>query len=325
MAVRYHEFGGPEVLRWEDAPAPIITADQVLIEVKAAGVSNADLARRSGAHADVKFPASLGMDAAGLIIDIGTQVSGLSIGDRVLANASLPACQAELVAVNAREVFSIPEALSFIHAAAIPLSFLPAYHVLKTVSPIQVGETVAVQGAMSNVGAAAIQLAKHWGAFVIATTSTDGSIELLSALGANVCISSSEFNFSAEVSRISNGKGADKILKCAGGESLWQSLNSLAPGGDLVICETSGGVFPSNFAEALVSRNLRITGVNIESAPWNRELHREALEELIELVSLRVLNPVISAAYKMADVAEAHRQISDPKNVGTVVLLREAS
>jgi len=152
-AVRYHECGEAEVLRWESIPDPVPNADELLIKVEAAGVNYADVMRRSGKyHFKVEFPALLGTEAAGTVVSIGANVKDFSIGDRVFCRTTTAGCQAEMVVVPAFEVLPIPKNLSFIDAAAIPVTFLTAYHMLKTLAPVRQGETVLIQAAASGVG-----------------------------------------------------------------------------------------------------------------------------------------------------------------------------
>ena len=188
-AVRYHQTGGPEVLRFEDAPEPSCGDGDLVLKVEAAGVNYADVMRRSGMyHFKVDFPAMLGTEAAGTVIAVGRELAGYTIGDRVFTRTTLAGCQAEQVRVPVDEALPMPASLSFVEAASIPVAFLTAYHMLKTLAPLRAGETVLVQAAASGVGTAAVQLARAWGAKVLATASTEAKLDLVRTLGADAAI-----------------------------------------------------------------------------------------------------------------------------------------
>jgi NADPH:quinone reductase len=321
-AVRYHECGEAEVLRWEDMADPAVTADDVLIEVKAAGVNYADLMRRSGKyHFKVEFPALLGTEAAGVVVKVGGNVRGIAVGDRVFCRTTLAGCQAELVSVPAIEVMKMPDGLSFVDAAAVPVTFLTAYHMLKTLAPLKASEPVLIQAAASGVGSAAVQLAKCWGAKVIATASSERKLEFVRSLGADVCIDYTKVDFVAECMSITNNVGVDRVLECVGGEILTKSLNALAPGGRLMIYGRASGSFPMISPEIMFAKNLQVIGLNIGGAPWTLAMHRVALEEIVGLIASGKIRPVISETIRFKDVQAAHHHLSDRKTMGKVVLV----
>jgi NADPH2:quinone reductase len=320
-AVRYHTFGGPEVLRWEEAPEPSVGADDVLIEVAAAGVNFADLMRRSGRyHGKDAFPAMLGTEAAGTVVSVGDRAAALGPGHRVLCRSTVPGCQAERVAVPAFQALPIPANCSFVEAAAIPVVFLTAYHLLKTLAPRRPGETVLVQAAASGVGTVAIQLARLWGARVFATASSEDKLLLAKRLGAEECINYATADFVDEVLRRTGNRGVDRVLECVGGEVLTKSVKALAPGGRLMIYGRASGALPPLAADEVFAKNLHVSGLNIGGAPWEPGQHRAALEECLALVEAGRVKPVISAVFKLAQVAEAHAYLAQRRTMGKVVL-----
>lgn len=320
-AVRYHAFGGPEVLRWEEAPEPTVGAEDVLIDVQAAGVNFADLMRRSGRyHGQDPLPARLGTEAAGTVRAVGERVTTLRPGARVLCRSTVPGCQAERVAVPAFQALAIPPSCSFVEAAAIPVAFLTAYHLLKTLAPLAPGETVLVQAAASGVGTVAVQLAKLWGARVFATASSAEKLLLAKRLGADETIDYVAGDFAAEVRRLTGGRGVDRVLECVGGEVLTRSLAALAPGGRLLVYGRASGALPALSADEIFGRNLHVSGLNIGGAPWNLAQHRAALEECLALVEAGRVRPVVSAVFPLARVAEAHAHLAHRRAMGKVVL-----
>jgi len=321
-AVRYHETGEAEVLRWESVPDPVPGDRDVLIKVEAAGVNYADVMRRSGKyHFKVEFPAPLGTEAAGTVVKTGRDVKDFSVGERVFCRTTSAGCQAEMVVAPETEVLRMPQGLSFIDAAAIPVIFLTAYHMLKTLAPLRAGETVLIQAAASGVGTAAVQLCKVWGATVIATASSDKKLEFVKALGADHVINYQQRDFVAESLRITGGVGVDRVLECVGGDVLTKSIDALAPGGRLMIYGRASGNLPAIMPEQIFAKNLQINGLNIGGKPWTLAIHRAALDEIIALVTSGKVKPVISETFPMKKVIDAHHHLSNRKTIGKVILI----
>jgi NADPH2:quinone reductase len=321
-AVRYHECGEAEVLRWESVPDPAPGSDELLIKVEAAGVNYADVMRRSGKyHFKVEFPALLGTEAAGTVAKVGANVKGFSVGDRVFCRTTAAGCQAEMVVTPALEVIPLPKNLSFIDAAAIPVVFLTAYHMLKTLAPVRQGETILIQAAASGVGTAAVQLAKVWGARIFATASSDEKLELVKKLGADICINYVKTDFVADVMKLTNGLGIDRVLECVGGDILTKSIDALAPGGMLMIYGRASGHLPPIMPEQIFAKNLHIVGLNIGGKPWTQAVHRAALDDILALAASGQIKAVISQTFPMSQVKEAHKHLSNRKTMGKVVLV----
>jgi NADPH2:quinone reductase len=321
-AVRYHETGEVDVLRWEDAPDPRVGPEDVLIKVEAAGVNYADVMRRSGKyHFKTEFPSLLGTEAAGTVVKTGADVKNFKEGDRVFCRTTAAGCQAELVSAPVSEVVRMPASISFAEAAAIPVIFLTAYHMLKTLAPLRAGETVLVHAAASGVGTAAVQLAKVWGAKVIATASAREKLDLVRQLGADHCINYVEKDFVAEVLRLTDQVGVDRVLECVGGDVLLNSFTALAPGGRLMIYGRASGSLPPLPPEQIFAKNLQIYGLNIGGQPWTQKVHRAALDEILQLMAKGKVKPVISRTFTMAEVSDAHRYLSNRQTMGKVILV----
>jgi NADPH2:quinone reductase len=321
-AVRYHQCGDADVLRWEAAPDPVPGDDEVLIKVEAAGVNFADLMRRSGRyHFKTEFPAMLGTEAAGVVQECGGNFANFATGDRVFCRTTAAACQAELVVAPVSETIPIPAALSFVDAAAVPVVFLTAYHMLKTLAPVRPGENILIQAAASGVGTAAVQLAKIWGGRVLATASSDEKLDLVRRLGADACINYAKLDFVSEVMGHTSGAGVDRVLECVGGDVLLKSIDALAPGGMLMIYGRASGDLPPLPAEQIFAKNLHVIGLNIGGQPWTQAHHRNAIDEILDLVAEGRIKPVISKVFPMARVVEVHNYLSDRKTMGKVVLV----
>ena len=257
-AVRINEFGGVDVLKWEEVAEPKARPDYVVIKVESAGVNYADLMRRAGGYPGPDLPSSLGLEAAGTVVEVGENVSGITMGQRVMAMG--PQGQAEYVAVNANFVFPYPETLDPVQAGGIPIVFLTSYHLLKTRGQMQSGDTVLIQAGASGVGTVAIQMAKAWGAKVIATASTQEKLDLATSLGADVVINYTTQDFEAEIEEQTGGKGVELILECVGtNATIDQAVENARKGSDIIVV----GVFEEKASVNMglvQDRELRIIG-----------------------------------------------------------------
>src|ERR671914_483971 len=282
-AVRIHEFGGLDVLRWEDVPVPRPRPNQVLIKVESSGVNYADTIRRQGNYPGPDLPSTLGLEAAGIIEELGENVTGLTVGQRVMAMG--PQGNAEYVAVNANFVFPYPETVDPVQAGGMPIVFLTAYHLLKTRGQVQPGDTVLIQAGASGVGTVATQLAEAWGARVITTASTQDKLELSRSLGADVTINYTAQDFEAEVQRLTDGKGVELVLECVGGPVLEKSLRCVASYGRLISYGNASGT-PANLPSSeITSLNRTVIGFSMGRSPIGKLDHQGAMSELFPLIS----------------------------------------
>lgn len=320
-AIRMHTLGGPEVLRYEEVPAPQVGEGQMLIKVAAAGVNYADLSRRKGTYArQIPLPFILGSEVAGTIVQVGPGVDGFKAGDRVMAWPGRGG-YAEYVAAPAVSVYAIPSTLSFEQAAGMPVVFLTAYHLLKTCAHVRPGETVLVQAAASGVGTIAVQLAKLWGARVIATASTDDKLKRVQELGADILINYRECDFAAEVRTLTDQRGVEIVLECVGGEVLTKSLTCLAPMGRLIIYGRASGTLPMLDPAQILTHNIAVIGLHLGMPPWRPEMHRDPMQELLGLVQAGQVKPIVDRAFPLTDAAAAHQYLADRRTMGKVVLI----
>ena len=317
-AVRIHEFGGLDVLKWEDAPDPEPRAHQALIRVDAAGVNYADLMRRGGGYPGPDLPAALGLEAAGTVVAVGDEVAGLSVGQRVMAMG--PGGQAELVAVNGNFVFPYPETIDPVQAGGMPIVFLTAYHLLKTRGQLEPGHTVLIQAGASGVGTVAIQLAKAWGARVIATASTQDKLDLCRSLGADVVINYTEQDFEEAVNEQSGGAGVELILECVGGPVLEKSLRCVASYGRMITYGNASGTPASLPAGEIFAANRTVIGFSIGRSPQGRLDHQAAMAEIFPLLADGKARLVVDQVLPMSEVAAAHRHLAGRGTRGKVIL-----
>lgn len=335
-AVRIYEFGGPEVLRYEDAPDPQLRKDQVLVRVRACAMNHLDLWVRKGLPG-VKLPHILGSDIAGEVVGVGEYVSGISVGQRVLI-APMHFCNhcdrcvaglqnqcreftvrgngvdggnCELIAVPQACVISIPDSLSFEQAASVPLVFLTAWHMLVGRAGIHPGQTVLVLGANSGVGIAGIQVAKLFQCTVIATAGDEHKMAKARELGADHVINHYKQKISDEVRRITNKQGVDVVMEHVGLATWEESLRSLKPAGTLVTCGATTGPQVGIDLRFVYSRQLSILGSYMGTMG---ELH-----DVLKHVFTGRLKPVVDRTFPLQDARAAHEYLAASKMFGKVV------
>ncbi len=317
-AVRIHEFGGPEVLRYEDAPEPQPGAGEALVRVHAASINRGDLSIRAGAFGNPGFPLTIGWEVAGTVEALGPGVEGLAPGARVLAYGPWGG-YAEKAVFTAANTVPIPDSLGFAEAATIPVVFVSAWYALIERAATQPGETVLVQAAGSGVGMASIQLARHLGARVIATGGSPAKLELARQLGAEHVINYEESDFEADVKRITDGRGADVVVDVVGGEVLAKSLRALAPGGRVIVVGNSSRQSATIDPNLLLANRAvmgMMTGLLREPGK-----DRGRIEQILALIQQGRLRPVVDRTFPLSQAAEAHRYLEGRSNVGKVALV----
>jgi NADPH:quinone reductase-like Zn-dependent oxidoreductase len=336
-AVRIHEFGGPEVLRYEDVLDPKPRKDQVLIRVRACALNHLDLWVRKGLPG-VPLPHILGSDIAGEIVEVGEYVTGFKTGLRVLL-APMHFCNhcakcvaglqnqcpefsvlgnrvdggdCELIAVAAVNVMPIPEALEFVQAASVPLVFLTAWHMLTGRAAIRPGQTVLVLGASSGVGIAAIQIAKLYQATVITTAGNEEKLAKARTLGADHGINHYQQKISEEVRRITNKQGVDIVIEHVGPATWEESVKSLRPAGTLVTCGATTGPNAGIDLRFVYSRQLSLLGSYMGTMG---ELH-----EVLGHVFAGRLKPVVDRTFPLQEIRAAHEHMERSQMFGKIVL-----
>ncbi|MFQ6028504.1 MAG: zinc-binding alcohol dehydrogenase family protein [Dehalococcoidia bacterium] len=317
-AVRIHEFGGLEVLRWEETDEPKPRSGQVLIKVESSGVNYADIMRRQGGYPGPDLPATLGLEAAGTITELGEGVTGLTVGQRVMGMG--PQGNAEYVAINANYVFPYPETMDPVQAGGMPIVFLTSYHLLKTRGQLQPGDTVLVQAGASGVGTVAIQLAKAWGARVITTASTQDKLDLARSLGADVTINYIEQDFEAVVKEETGGSGVELVLECVGGPVLEKSVRCVASYGKLISFGNASRTPAALASSDVFEGNRTVIGFSMGRSPQGRLDHKTAMAELLPMLAEGKARLVVDRVIPMSDAAQAHEHLSNRGTRGKVIL-----
>jgi NADPH:quinone reductase-like Zn-dependent oxidoreductase len=338
-AVRFHQHGGLEVLKYEEAPQPKIQPNEVLVRVKACALNHLDIFLRQGVGAwKLPMPHIVGSDVSGEVAEVGSLVQRVKSGERVLLCPGISCGQCEMcckgldsacrsytllgvfvdggyadyVKVPERNVIPIPGDLSFDEAAAIPLVFLTAWHMLFTRAQLRPGEEVLVVGAGSGVGSAAIQTAKLVGARVIATAGADWKLEKARALGADEVINHTRQSIADEVRRLTAKRGVDVIVEHVGAAVWDDCFNSLATYGRLVTCgATSGGELKLN-AQGLFGRQRTVLGSFMGG--------KAELLEALKFVARGRLKAVVDSSFPLAEAAAAQQKMESREFFGKILL-----
>jgi NADPH2:quinone reductase len=310
-AIYITEFGGPEVMKYVDLPEPVPAGSQVLLDVTAIGINYADTHQTENSYLSTqKLPLIPGMEVVGKMPD----------GSRVLALAATGGyCQKTLV--NPKTVIPLPDKVSDGQALAMMVQGSTAHMILKKMGQIKAGESVVIHAGAGGVGSVAIQLAKLWGAFVIAVTSSDEKKKLCLDLGADVVVDANEADLTAALIKANNGKGVDLILEMVGGSTLDQSLEALAAFGRLVVYGMASRKAPKAIHPgALMPKSQSVIGFWLVNALADKELMAEVFMDLFGMIITGKLKPVIGSTYPLSKASDAHRDMLARKTVGKIVL-----
>jgi NADPH:quinone reductase-like Zn-dependent oxidoreductase len=338
-AIRFHQHGGPEVLKYEDAPEPKILADEVLVRVKACALNHLDIWLRRGVPGwKLQMPHIVGSDISGEVAEAGSLVTRIKPGDRVLLAPGIScgqceacfqgldsACRqytlfgvfveggyAEYVKSPEMNVIPVPRDLSFDEAAAVPLVFVTAWHMLFTRAGLKPGEEVLVIGAGSGVGSAAIQIAKLVNARVIATAGAEWKLDRARALGADEVINHTRQSIAEEVRRITHKRGVDVVVDHVGA-AVWEAcFDSLATYGRLVTCGMTTGADLKLNGQALYGRQRTILGSFMGG--------KAELVDALKFVAPGNLKAVIDSAFPLADAAAAQQKMESREFFGKILL-----
>jgi NADPH2:quinone reductase len=319
-AIRIHEVGGPDVMRLEEIEVPRPRRGEVLIKVAAAGVNYADLAQRQGSYLTrTRTPTTLGFEVAGIVEELGPEVSAPAVGTPVVALGN--GGYAEYTTARAESVFPKPASLDFVHAAALPVQGITAYQLLREAARLQAGESVLVHAAAGGVGSFAVQLAKQLGAgLVLGTASTDEKLDYIRRLGADAAINYSADDWAEQVNRASGGRGVDILLEMVGGAIAEQNLRCLAPFGRMVVYGAASGQSIQFSGVQLMYKNQAVIGYWLTAWLSRPERVALAMQELTRLIDEGRLTIVVGQTFPLEEAAQAHRAIAGRRTTGKVVL-----
>ncbi len=317
-AIRFYEFGGPEVLRLEDAPDPKPGDSDVLVSLVASGVNPSEVSRRAGRMGQAAdFPALLGIEGAGTVAEVGKDVASVKVGDRVVVRQP-PYSYAELVVVPERSVFVVPDNLGLVEASTIAIIYTTAWAALCVRGGAKAGDTILVQAAASGVGIAAIQLAKLIGATVIATASSAEKLDWAKQYGLDHGINYVEQDFVEEAKRLTDGRGVDVIVDGVGGDVLAKGINALARFGCLTVFGGAGGRETAFPVASLYRNAVSVIGAGGSLTP------PEDFRQILVWFGEGKLHPTIDRTWPLADAVEAHRYQESRRIKGkSALIIRE--
>jgi NADPH:quinone reductase len=318
-AAVYYETGAPEVLRYEEVPDPVCFPLGVVIKVEAIAIEGGDVLNRFRGEMPSK-PHIVGYQAAGEIIELGSEVKGFRVGDKV-ATVGPFGSHAEKRLVHERTAWKVPAGYDIRKAAAIPVTFGTADECLFEFGRLKKGETVLVQAGASGVGVAAIQLAKRGGArLVLATASSDDRLERLKPLGLDHGINYKRDDVVKEVMRLTAGQGCDVVVDSVGGATLQTSILSLAYRGRVSMVGNAGREPMKVDVGSMMAGNRSLSGVFLGAEIITDRVH-DNIQRLIDEAARGELEVIIDRTFPLSEAAAAHRYIESRQAVGRVVLV----
>jgi zinc-binding alcohol dehydrogenase/oxidoreductase len=321
-AIRIHEDGGPDVLRYEEVEDPAPGPGEILVRLRAASLNHLDLWTRQGLPS-VPKPRILGADGAGLVAALGEGADGVREGQQVVINPGLDegarivgehtdGTHAELVTVPAENVYPLPEGLSFEEAAAFPLVFETAYRMLVTKAGLSAGEWVLVWGIGSGVATAAFEIAKALGARTIVTSSSEDKLARARELGADATVNHETADVAEAVRSATDRKGVDVVVEHVG-EATWKtSLQVAAPNARVAVCGATSGPNPPAALHRIWWKQLTIYGSTMGT--------KADFEGAYELVASGAAKPIVDRVFPLAEAAAAHEYLESGRQFGKVIL-----
>ena len=317
-AIVVREFGQPEVMQLEDVETPQPVGTQVLVKIEAAGVNPVDTYLRSGIHAHApKLPYTPGKDGAGVVEAVGSEVTGLKPGDRVLTAGSISGTYAEYSLCEESHLGKLPDKVEFEMGAGVWTPYATSCRALFQKADEKPGETVLIHGASGGVGLAAVQWAKNAGLTVIGTASSEEGRSLVLSEGADAVFDHHSEDHLGDIREYTEGRGVDIIIEMLANENLERDFEALAMFGRIVVVGNRGSLqFTPRQA---MTKDATIYGMSLFNAPIEKlaEIHGRISEGL----SAGYLRPVVSKTFSLSDAPRAHHEIIETKAAGKIVLV----
>lgn len=326
-AIRVHTLGGPEVLTYEDAPDPEPGPGEALVKIEAAGVNFLDIYYRSGfhwgGHHGRELPYIPGAEGAGTVVALGTNVTDVTIGDRVAWGISNgQGAYAELKAVPVRHLFRIPDSVDFIAAGAVMQQGMTAHYLSNSVRKLGPGDSVLIHAAAGGTGLLLVQMAVRQGSRVIGTVSRAAKVPSVKQAGANHVIVVESQDFSAEVDRLTDGEGCSVVYDSVGKDTFERSLDCLAPLGAMVhYGQSSGKVPPFDTAVLNAKGSISLWRPSLTDYVASRDDVQDRAGEIFRWIEAGELTVTIGASFPLHDAAEAHHQLASRTTIGKLILL----
>ncbi len=320
-AIRIHEHGGPEVMKWEAVDVGNPGEKEIRIRHTAIGLNYIDTYHRTGLY-KIPLPSVIGREAAGVVEAVGSAVTDLKVGDRVAYAATPIGSYSEARLMAADRVVKIPAGVSDQQAASIMLKGITAQYLLKRTYPVKAGETILFHAAAGGVGLILCQWAKHLGASVIGTVGSDEKAKLASAHGCDHVINYSTEDFVARVAEITGGKKCAVVYDGVGKDTFMKSLDCLRPRGMMALFgNASGKVEPFDLGLLAAKGSLYITRPTADTHIATREDLVATTNDLFDVVARGIVKVEINQTYPLKDAAQSHRDLEARKTTGSTVLL----
>ncbi|HXE38919.1 MAG TPA: quinone oxidoreductase [Azonexus sp.] len=320
-AIRIHQTGGPEVLRWEEVDVPAPAAGEARVRHHSVGLNFIDTYHRSGLY-PLPLPAGLGLEGAGVVEAVGVGVSEVKVGDRVAYAGGPVGAYAEVRNIPAHRLLKLPDSIAFNTAAAMMLQGLTTAYLLRKTYHVQAGDAVLIHAAAGGVGLIACQWAKALGATVIGTVGSEAKAVLAKAHGCDHVINYSTENFTARVREITGGEGVPVVYDGVGKDTFMGSLDSLRPMGMLVTYgNASGPVPPLDLLLLSQKGSLFVTRPTLMNYTAKRADLEALGGELFDMVGSGQVRIEVNQTYVLADAAQAHRDLEARKTTGSTILL----
>jgi NADPH2:quinone reductase len=320
-AIRIHETGGPEVMKWEDVDVGGPGEGQVRLRQTAMGLNFIDCYHRMGLYPLPSLPAVIGAEAAAVIEEIGPGVTGLTVGQRV-AYAPVPGAYAEERLIPATKLIALPDEVTDEQAASMMLQGMTARFLVKKTYAIQSGDTILIHAAAGGVGSIVCQWAKHMGATVIGTVGTDEKAELAKANGCDYPIVYTRESFKDRVSEITDGEGLPVVYDSIGKDTFDDSLDCLQPLGTMVTFGNASGPVPPMAPNILAGKgSLFLTRPGLVHYTGKREDLVETANDLFDVVANGHVKVSVNQTYALKDAAQAHIDLEARKTTGSTIFL----
>lgn len=322
-AVVVAEPGGPEQLHLEERPDPHPGDGEVVVRVAAAGVNRADLLQRKGFYPPPPGASDiLGLEASGVVAEVGSAVANLAVGDKVMALLE-GGGYAELAAVRATQVVHVPDNIDLIDAGGIPEVFITAHDALFTRGRLAQGETVLIHGGGGGVGTAAIQLARLHGCRVVVTAGSAAKLARCVELGADVGINYNTEDFVARTRELTDGRGADVVLDIMGASYLERNLDVVAHDGRIVVIGMQGGTRSDIDLGVMMRRRVSLISTALRARPAAQKavIVSAFSADVVPALAAGTLRPVIDQTLPLDEADEAHRRMEAGESVGKIVLV----
>jgi putative PIG3 family NAD(P)H quinone oxidoreductase len=322
LAVGISEPGGPEVLSIEERPTPIPGEGEILVAVAAAGVNRADVMQRKGKYPPPPGTSDIpGLEISGLVAKVGRGVQRWREGDQVVALVT-GGGYAEFCAAHESATLPLPEPLTLVEGGGVPEATFTVWQNVFQRGALRRGEWLLVHGGTSGIGTTAIQLAKAFGAFVVATAGSDEKCRAAERLGADAAVNYKTGDFVEAVRDATGGAGADVILDMVGGDYLGRNIEAAAEEGRIVQISTMASATSSLDLRKIMAKRLTLTGSTLRSRAlsYKAELARAVEEVVWPVIAENRYRPIIDRLYPMEEVEEAHRRMESSEHIGKIIL-----